>query len=108
MSELAFQYARARFKDIFSIMMGHDELWTSWSMFELRFNNRNYYFDADIGLVAKVCCVLTPMPFIVELFLLEDAHRNYWQMKPDCDGRDVTRCFGCLITSGHFAWLVDS
>ena len=76
MSDLAFQYARARFKDDFSIVIDHDELWTGRGAFELRFNNRNYYFDADIGLVAKVCCVLAPMPFIVELFLLEDAHRN--------------------------------
>ena len=71
MSDLAFQYARARFKDDFSIVIDHDELWTGRGTFELRFNNHNYYFDADIGLVVKVCHVLALMPFIVELFLLE-------------------------------------
>ena len=74
--------------------MDHDELWTGRGAFKLRFNNRNYYFDADVGLMAKICHMLAPTPFIVQSFLLEDAHRNYWEMKPDREGcHELLRVF---------------
>ena len=76
-SDLTFQYARVRFKDGFSIVMDHDELWTGRGAFELRLSHRNYYFDVDVGLVAMIRRVLAPMPSTVQPFLLEDAHRNY-------------------------------
>ena len=85
-ADLAFQFARVRFKDGFSIVMDHDELWTGRGAFELIFKHRGYYFDANIGLVANICRVLAPMPSTVQSLLLEDGNRNNWESKPDRGG----------------------
>jgi hypothetical protein len=83
-AHLSFQFARVRFKDGFSIVMDHDELWTGRGAFELRFNNRGYYFEGKIGLVAKICHAVASMPSTtVQSLLVEDGHRNEWHRKPD-------------------------
>jgi hypothetical protein len=68
-ANLAFEYCRVRYKDGFSIVMNHDELWTGRGAFELRFNDRGYYFDA------KICRAIAPTPSTVQSLLVEDAHR---------------------------------
>jgi hypothetical protein len=79
---LAFQFARVRFKDGFSIVMDHDELWTGRGAFELRFIEREYHFGSDIGLVANICRALAPMSSTVQSLLVEDANRNRWGREP--------------------------
>jgi hypothetical protein len=112
-ANLAFQFARVRFKDGFSIVMDHDELWTGRGAFELKFNHRRYYFEATIGLVTKVCHVLAPTPSIVQSLLLEDAHRNSWdrQRGPDREEwRELLRVFDNVKTlrlAGRFVKEVD-
>ncbi|KAF8490161.1 hypothetical protein F5888DRAFT_1910052 [Russula emetica] len=96
---LAFQFGRVKFKDGFSIVMDHDELWTGRGAFELRFNNRTYYFDGNIGHVAKICRVLVPMPSTVQSLLLEDGHRNTWMPEPERKGwRELLRVFDNIKT----------
>ncbi len=85
-ADLAFQFARVRFKDGFSIVMDHDELWTGRGAFELRFNHRGYYFNANMKPVAKICRVLVPMPSTVQSLLLEDGNRNTWAQTPEREG----------------------
>jgi hypothetical protein len=110
-ANLAFQYARVRFKDGFSIVLDHDELWTGRGAFELRFNDRGYHFDADIGLAAEICRAVAPMPSSVQSLLLEDAHRNRWERKPDHDGwHDLFRVFDNVKTlrvAGRFVGELD-
>jgi len=84
---LAFQFARLRFKDGFSFVMDHDELWTGRGAFELKFNHRKYYFNPNMGLVAKICRALVPMPSLVQSLLVEDANRNgWWDRRADREG----------------------
>jgi len=79
--------------------MDHDELWTGRGAFELRFNNRTYYFDGNIGHVAKICRVLVPMPYTVQSLLLEDGHRNTWMPEPERKGwRELLRVFDNIKT----------
>jgi len=108
---LAFQFARVRFKEGFSIVMDHDELWTGRGAFELRFNDRGYHFNADISLVANICCTFAPMPSSVQSLLLEDGHRNSWQRKQDLEGwRDLLRVFDDVKTlrvAGRFVRELD-
>jgi hypothetical protein len=75
---LAFQLARVGFKD--------DELWTGRGAFGLRFNDRGYHFDANIGLLANICRALAPVPSTVQSLLLEDGNRNSWEQKPYREG----------------------
>jgi hypothetical protein len=84
--DLAFQFARVRFKDGFSIVMDHHELWTGRGAFELRFNNQGYYFGLNIGLVGNICRALAPMPSTVQSLLLEDGNRNNWHPEPKREG----------------------
>jgi hypothetical protein len=91
-ANLVSQYCRVRYKDGFSIVMDHDELWTGRGprgAFELRFNDRAYYFDARDVLVAKICRAIAPTPSTVQSLLVEDAHRNRWHRDPD---RKEERC----------------
>ena len=84
--DLAFQFARVRFKDGFSIVMDHNELWAGRGAFELRFNNRGYHFQANVGLVANICRAVAPMPSTVQSLLVEDGNRNGWNPKPTRQG----------------------
>jgi hypothetical protein len=113
---LAFQFARVRFKDGFSIVLDHDELWPGRGAFELRslrFYDRGYNFDANIGLVANICRALVPMPSTVQSLLLEDGNRNSWQQKPDREGwRELFRVFDnvdvkTLRAAGRFVGELD-
>jgi hypothetical protein len=86
-----------RFKDGFSIVLNHDELWTGRGAFGLRFNDRGYHFDANIGLVANICRALAPMPSTVQS--LEDGNRNSWEQKPGREGwRELFRVFDNVKT----------
>ena len=108
---LAFQFARVRFKDGFSIVMDHDELWTGRGAFELRFNHRRYHFNGDIEHVAKICRVLAPMPSTVQSLLLEDGHRNMWDPDPERYGwHELLRVFDNVKTlrvAGRFVEELD-
>jgi hypothetical protein len=96
---LAFQFARVRFKDGFSIVLDHDELWTGRGAFELRFYDRGYHFDANIRLVANICRALAPTPSAVQSLLLEDGNRNSWQQKPGREAwRELFRVFDNVKT----------
>ena len=110
-ADLAFQFARVRYKDGFSIVMDRDELWTGRGAFELRFNNREYHFQADIGLAADICRVLVPMPSTVQSLLLEDGNRNGWHPKPEREGwRRLLRVFDNVKTlrvAGRFVEELD-
>jgi hypothetical protein len=110
-ADLAFQFARVRFKDGFSIVMDHNELWTGRGAFELKFNHGRYHFDTVIGLTAKICRTLIPMPSIVQQLLLEDGHRNDWGQKPTRKGwRDLLRIFDNVKTlrvAGRFVEELD-
>jgi hypothetical protein len=78
---LAFQLASGvRFKDGFSIVLDHDELWTGRrrGAFELRFNDRGYHFNANIGFVANICRGLAPMPSSTAQSLL--LHMPPWRI----------------------------
>jgi hypothetical protein len=98
-ANLAFQFCRVRYKDGFSVVMDHDELWTGRGAFELRFNDRGYYFDAKIGLVAKICRAIAPTPSAVQSLLVEDAHRNEWHHEPDGgEWRELLRVFDNVKT----------
>jgi len=86
---LAFQFARVRFKDGFSVVMDHDELWTGRGAFELKVNyHAGYRLDANagIGFVAKICRVLVPMPSTVQSLLLEDGDVDSWAQNPNRQG----------------------
>jgi hypothetical protein len=108
---LAFQFARVRFKDGFSIVLDHDELWTGRGAFELRFNNRTYHFEADVGRVADICRVLAPMPSTVQSLLLEDGNRNSWDPKPEREEwHELLRVFDNVKTlrvAGRFVEELD-
>lgn len=108
---LAFQFARVRFKDGFSIVMDHDELWTGRGAFELKFNNRAYHFEANIGHVANICRMVASMPSTVQSLLLEDANRNSWHPKPKREGwHDLLRVFDNVKTlrvAGRFVGELD-
>ena len=105
---LAFQFCRVRFKDGFSVVLDHDELWTGRGAFELRFNSRRYFFYANIGLVAKICRVLAPMPSSVQSLLLEDAHRNEWHQGPEgAEWRELLRVFEDVKTLRVAGRFVD-
>ena len=98
-ADLAFQFARVRFKDNFSIVMDHNELWTGRGAFEFKFNHRKYFFNVEIGLVANICRVVAPMPSTVQSLLLEDGHRNTWERNPTCEEwRKLLRVFGNVKT----------
>ncbi len=110
-ADLAFQFARVRFKDGFSIVMDHNELWTGRGAFELKFSYGGYHFDTDIGLTAKICRMLVPMPSTVQQLLLEDGHRNDWGQKPTREGwHDLLRIFDGVKTlrvAGRFVEELD-
>jgi hypothetical protein len=110
-ASLAFQFARVRFKDGLSIVMDRDELWTGRGAFELKFNRRTYYFDANLRRVANICRVLTPSPETVQSLLLEDGHRNSWDSNSDCKGwDDLFRVFDNIKTlrvAGRFVDELD-
>jgi hypothetical protein len=110
-ANLAFQFARVRFKDGFSIVLDHDELWTGRGAFELRFSNRTYHFEADVGRVAKICRVLAPTPSTVQSLLLEDGNRNSWAPKPEREGcHELLRVFDNVKTlrvAGRFVEELD-
>jgi hypothetical protein len=109
-ANFAFQFARVRFKDGFSMVMDHDELWTGRGAFELRFNHREYHFDTDIGHVANICRVLAPMPSTVQSLLLEDAHRSGLGRRPDDGWRELLRVFDDVKTlrvAGRFVEKLD-
>jgi hypothetical protein len=110
-ANLAFQFCRVRYKDGFSIVMDHDELWTGRGAFELRFNDRGYYFDAKIGLVANICRAIAPTPSTVQSLLVEDAHRNQWNQEPERgEWRELLRVFDNVKTlrvAGRFVEELD-
>jgi hypothetical protein len=96
---LAFQLARVGFKDGFPIVLDHDESWTGRGAFELRFNDRGYHFDANIGLVVNICRALAPIPSTVQSLLVEDGNRKSWEQKPDGEGwRELFRVFDNVKT----------
>ena len=98
-ANLVFPHCRVRNKDGFSIVMDHEELWTGRGAFELKFNDRGYYFDAKIGLVTNICRVLAPTPSTVQSLLVEDAHRNRWDREPNHgEWRELLRVFDNVKT----------
>jgi hypothetical protein len=104
---------QVRYKDEFSIVMDRDELWTGRGAFELRFNDRGYYFDTKIGLVAKICRAIAPTPSTVQSLLVEDAHRNQWHRDPDRkeEWRELLRVFDNVKTlrvAGRFVEELDT
>ena len=73
---LRFKFARMKFKDNFSIVMDHSELWTGRGAFELIFDARSTLLTLDRGgneLVLKICDALDPMLPKVQSLLLEHA-----------------------------------
>ena len=110
-ADLSFEFARVRFKDGFSIVMDHNELWTGRGAFELIFKHRGYYFNVNTGLVANICRVLAPMSSTVQSLLLEDGNRNNWEAKPDREGwRELLRLFDNIKTlrvAGRFVESLD-
>ena len=93
-ADLAFQFARVRFRDGFSIVMDHDELWTGRGAFELIFAA-----DASYDEVAPVASMLAPMPSTVQSLLLEDGDRDYYESESDREGwRELLRVFDKVKT----------
>lgn len=74
--DLKFHFARVRYRDGFSIVMDHNELWTGRGAFELRFNPGRCVSQQDLELVVEICHLLAPMPSAVRSLLLEDGENS--------------------------------
>ena len=91
-------------------MIDHDELWTGWGAFELRFSDRGgYYFDAKIGARGQ-----HPTRARSDAFhraVAPGERRTQEPVEPRTEPRGVVRgssCFGCSTTSRRSAWPVGS
>ena len=74
--DLRFRFARVRYRDGFSIVMDHNELWTGRGAFELKFNLGKLIDEQNVELMAQICYLLSPMPSTVQSLLLEDGNSN--------------------------------
>ena len=81
--DLKFHFARVKYRDGFSIVMDHNELWTGRGAFELRFNPGRCVSQEDLKLVVEICHLLAPMPSAVGSLLLEDGESSKSEPKID-------------------------
>jgi hypothetical protein len=109
--DLKFHFARVRYRDGFSIVMDHNELWTGRGAFELRFNPGRSVSEHDVKLMVEICRLLAPMPSTVQSLLLEDGESSNFDPKIDRKmWHDLLRLFnniGTLRVARRFADDLD-
>ena len=91
---LRFKFARVKFKNNFSIVMDHSELWTGRGAFELDVRSSWRSLDRANELVSKICDALDPMLPNVQSLLLEHAQAresSKWNTSPERERAVVWR-----------------
>jgi hypothetical protein len=98
-SNLRFHHARVRYRDGFSIVMDHNELWSGRGAFELKFDPVTSISDQEMELVGQVCGLLSPMPATVQSLLIEDAENDDSKFKIERQAwHDLLRLFDNVKT----------